>query len=384
MASGQSGAAGSLSDFWKEKYLKEFIPNGGGKVKFVTGRKGSGKSWFLRRMGRIAEEENFQVVSFSAQNVWLHDFKEIYAEIFRQSDILTCLERCGEQIVINLGYDLECIPAGGSFMDALAQQGQNDALTKREIRKQLKDFFLDDPLLDNNFALACSLLTGGLLGYPALESHNRELLLRWLEGDKTVKLPALRALGMSPVRVTKYNARHMLRSLAEVVSLSGSRGLFVTIDDLDSLLVQDPGRVIRYTKVKREDTYESIRQLLDDVDSMIRIMIVFALDRVLLDDEKSGLKSYQALWMRVQNEVTGQRFNRFADIVDLDRYAAQEYDAEKLMRISEDIAAGESQLRTLNRAQAEEILAASKVGATGMPGLVRQAMGAGTGGDTHV
>ena len=69
-----------------------------------------------------------------------------------------------------------------------------DAMNKREIRTLLKQMFLDNPMLDNNFALACSMLTGSILGYPVLEEQNRDLLLAWLEGDRTVKLSQLRAM----------------------------------------------------------------------------------------------------------------------------------------------------------------------------------------------
>ncbi len=373
-----------LTDFWTEKYLMEYIPEGGSKIKFVTGRAGSGKTWFLQRMCGIAERKNFQTVFFSARDVWLHDFKEIYAQIFRQCDILNCLRHCGERIVRNSGYDPDDIPEDSRFIDYLSRIDRNDALTRRDIREQLRKFFLDNPRLDNNFALACSMLTGGILGYPTLEEQSRELLLRWLEGDKTVKLAMLRAFGMSPSRITKYNARHMLRSLAEIARLGGSSGLFIAIDDLDILVDRDPETELRYTKVKREDTYESIRQMVDDIDSMSHILFVLAFDRTLLDDEKYGVKSYQALWMRIQNEVTGQRFNRFADMVDLDRMAAQEYDAGALVRISEQIAARESRLQVLNQERAEAILAQARIGALGMPGLVCQAMRTEAGGESDV
>ncbi len=381
---GENNPIGFLTGFWTEKYLREYIPAGGSKIKFVTGREGSGKTFFLGRMRAIAEAENFLTASFSARNVWLHDFREIYLEIFRQCDFLSCLRRCGDQIIRNTGYDPEAVPEGLTFVDHLSQLGRSDALMKREIREQLKQFFLDNPALDNNFALACCMLTGGLLGHPILEEQSRGLLLGWLGGDRTVKLSLLRAFGLSPSRITKYNARNMLRSLAEIVRLSGYGGLFVAIDDLDALLDRSPEREIRYTKVKREDAYESIRQMVDDIDSMTHIMFVFAFDRALLDNEQYGVKSYQALWMRIQNEITGQRFNRFADIVDLDRMAAQEYDAAALVRISEQIAAQGNQLHAIDSAQAEGILAQAGVGALGLPGLVRLACESPMGGSGDV
>ena len=72
-------------------------------------------------------------------------------------------------------------------MDYLSQNDLGDAITRREIRLQLKSMFLENPLIDNNFALACSLLTGGILGHPFLEDQNRQMLLSWLEGGQKLK-----------------------------------------------------------------------------------------------------------------------------------------------------------------------------------------------------
>ena len=259
---------GFLTGFWREKYLQEYIRDGGSKIKFVTGRKGSGKTHFLQLMTRIAQQENYKTVRFSARDIWMHDFREIYLEIFEQCDIMDCLAAAGRYLIREMGFDDREIPEGMKFIDYLSQNGLGDALTKREIRAQLKQIFLDNPMLDNNFALACSMLTGGIVGYPILETQNRDLLLAWLGGDRTIKLSQLRALGFYPSRITKYNARHMPRSLAEVIHMGGYAGLFVAVDDLEILISRSSMEPVHYTKMKREDTYESIRQLIDDIASM--------------------------------------------------------------------------------------------------------------------
>lgn len=365
-----------LTDFWQEKYLREYIREGGSKIKFVTGRSGSGKTHFLRLMASIAREENYKVARFSARDVWMHDFREIYVEIFRQCDIMECLEAASRHLIQEMGFDVQEIPAGLRFIDYLSQNGSGDALTKREIRSQLRQMFLENPLLDNNFALACSMLTGSILGYPVLEEQNREMLLSWLEGDRNVKLSQLRAMDFYPSRVTKYNARHMLRSLAEVIRMGGYSGLFIAIDDMEVLVSRSSLEQVHYTKMKREDTYESIRQLIDDIDSMKNIMFVYAFGRELLDNENAGLKSYQALWMRIQNEIIGERFNRFADMVDLDRLAAQEYSPAVIISISESIAKqqNEAPVAPLNQEAAEKIVGQARTGPVGVPKLIQIAM----------
>ena len=367
---------GFLADFWREKYLQEYIRNGGSKIKFVTGRTGSGKTHFLRLMMAVAREEHYKTVWFSAKDIWMHDFKESYVEIFHQCDLLSCLEAASGSLIREMGYDPQDIPAGMKFIDYLSQNGEGDAVTKREIRAQLRRFFLENPMMDNNFALACSMLTGSILGYPILEEQNQELLLSWLEGDRSIKLSQLRALDFYPSRITKYNARHMLRSLAEVVRMGGFSGLFIAIDNMEILTSRSSLEAVHYTKMKREDTYESIRQLIDDIDSMKNIMFVYAFDRELIDNENAGLKSYQALWMRIQNEIVGERFNRFTDMVDLDRLAAQEYSPEVIVAISKSLA----DLR-LNRTaeplteeQAQEIVSQARTGAVGIPRLIQTVM----------
>lgn len=356
-----------LLDFWCEKYLAEYVGEGGSKIKFVTGRAGSGKSFFLEKLSEKAECLGYVTVSFTARDIWLHDFRSIYYEILRQCDILRCISGCAREIVCRMGFSPEDIPEDQTFLDYLVSHEQADGITKRELRQELKGMFLQNPFMDNNFALACSLLTGGALGHPALEDTAREILLGWMNGDKTVKLSLLKGLGLSPSRITKYNARHMMRSLSEAVRLGGYKGILVTVDDLDILQDRVGSDSVRYTKLRRDDTYESIRQLIDDIDSTHGIMFVFAFDRVLLDDEKAGIKSYQALWMRIQNEISSDRFNRFIDIADLDRLAYQEYTPEYLVQISEHFGG-----RVISRETAAQILETSRQGSIGVPALIKQ------------
>ena len=371
-----------LTDFLTEKYIREYIARGGSKIKFVTGCTGSGKTHLLRFMCGRAQENNYRPVFFSAKDMWLHDFKEIYLEILRQCRLMECLEGCAENLVKKMGFDPAEIPADQTFIDYLAQENMGDALTKREIRTQLKEMFLDNPLLDNNFALACSMLTGSILGYPVLEDQSREMLLGWLSGDKAVKLAKLRTLGLSPSRITKYNARHMLRSLAETIRMGGFSGLFVAIDDLEILISKSSLEEIHYTKMKREDTYESLRELIDDIDSLHNIMFLCAFDRALLDDENAGIKSYQALWMRIQNEVSGKKFNRFSDLIDLDALAFQEYTPKTLVSMSRFFADDmhSYSLRPIDEEQAKELLSRARHGSMGVPGLIRSAT---IGGESH-
>jgi len=327
-----------LTDFWRDQYLYKYIKLGGSKIKFLTGNSGSGKSHCLEAFLTQAASENFAVVSLNAKTTRIDDFKEIYSSVYNNINISEYLEKCAGKIIAEMGFKQSEIPDGINFADYLAEENLLDPITKREIRLQLNKMFMKNPMIDNNFALCCSLLTGGLLGHPTLEPNNRDLLLAWLSGGKEHKLSDYRKLGLSPARITKHNARHMLRSLVEIIKLAGHSGLIVGIDNLDALTANSGLDLIRYTKQKREDAYEVIRELIDEIDKLHNIMFIFSFDSKLAEDENAGIKSYQALWMRIQNEVAGERFNRFGDMSDLDRLASQEYDVKVIAKMSESLA----------------------------------------------
>ena len=158
--------------------------------------------------------------------------------------------------------------------------------------------------------------------------------------------------------------------------MAGYPGLFIVIDDLEILTSRSSLELVHYTKMKREDTYESIRQLIDDIDSMKHIMFVYAFDRELMDNENAGLKSYQALWMRIQNEIVGEHFNRFADMVDLDRLAAQEYTTDVIISISESLANLQKNIpvRPLSEQTARDIAEQARTSAIGIPQLIQMAI----------
>ena len=285
-----------------------------------------------------------------------------------------------------MGYDPKAISKGKTLIDYLAERNEADPLSKSTIRTALRQRFTQNSLLDNCFAACCALLVGDILGHPTLEASERDMIIAFLHGDKTIKASQIRALGITPSKVTKYNARYLLRSLAELVHMSGYAGMLIAVDDMERLMNRSTEEVIRYTKTKREDAYESIRQLIDDIDSMRYLLFILSFDRELIDHESYGLKSYQALWMRIQNEIVSKRMNRFADILDLDRLADQVYTPDILCEMSEKLV---RVLRmngipavTISEKDAEELEEAAVYGSLGLPYLVNRKVL--TGGADHV
>ena len=367
-----------LIDFLREHYLTTYIPAGGSKIKFLSGQAGCGKTHVSRLLIREARLENYLTVTFSARNVAMNDFREIYRECLRQCGLDRVLSGCAAELIRSMGVDPAALRVGQTLMDYLSERGEGDVLARNEIRNMLRKNFTRNPLLDREFGACFSLLVGDLLGHPVLEPAHRDLIRGWMTGDAGVKAGQIRALGLTPVGVTKYNARHLLRSLAEAVRLAGYRGLMVTVDDLEALMNNADGNGLKYTKGKREDAYESIRQLIDEIDSMRYLLVLFCMRRELTDDENRGMKTYQALWLRVQNEVAGRRFNGFSDILNLDRYEEENLDADGVAEMSGKLAetlqdlGGNAETLTENRVM--ELMEQAKYGSMGLPYMVNRAV----------
>jgi hypothetical protein len=149
------------------------------------------------------------------------------------------------------------------------------------------------------------------------------------------------------------------------------------VDGMEALNTATSLDNIRYTKMRRDDVYESIRELIDEIDTLKHIMFFFAFDRQLLDDERAGLKSYQALWMRMQNEIVSSTFNKFTDFYDMDKYAEHTYDSHILTQMSQKMAESASReggmARPISPELATELISNAKHSAVSLPRQVYNA-----------
>ena len=56
-----------ILDFWKDKYLSNYLSRGGSKIKFLTGRTGSGRTDFRELLAIQAEKMGYIQIRHSAR-----------------------------------------------------------------------------------------------------------------------------------------------------------------------------------------------------------------------------------------------------------------------------------------------------------------------------
>ena len=302
-------------------YLDRFIPDGGSKVKVLVGSEGSGKSHLLRYIQAQALQKDYTVVFLSARTAGakLNDVPNLYRLITQSLDTGRLVTGLACKVAEELGYGQNIYDGKSKLLPYVMQEGYGAPDAAREIRIATARLLKNADLSPAFFTCAFTLLKDRLIS----EDHpGRAIALDWLSGQK-LSTAERRESGLFEF-LRKPTARRWLDSLLKLIVLSGQQGLVMLIDDLDVLYERSPetGRFI-YTPANIKDTYELFRQLIDDADLLHNFLLLLAGRRTLLEDDRRGFKSYEALWMRLQTGlVPSGQFNPLCDIIDVDQHLA--------------------------------------------------------------
>lgn len=114
----------------------------------------------------------------------------------------------------------------------------------------------------------------------------------------------------------------MLFSLAHWLAVNNHAGLALVLDIRRLGFARRPGPDERYghyyTRSSLLDAYEVLRQLVDNTDEMTNCIVVVVASPAFLSDSPRGLDAYQALKLRIFDEVRDvNRDNPFSSLVRL-------------------------------------------------------------------
>lgn len=270
-----------------EEDLDAFIAEGGGKVRFINGDYGDGKTHFMSIIRQLALQKQF-ASSFVVltRDIPIHKFELIYQEVVSQ-----------------LRGQFDGIGIRSLVQEWIEKQKKIDV-----DRETLLQSLRQVPKLDINFVSALM----GLLDEPAenelpeVTSSSQELLYQWLEGKK-VPRKDLKKFSIFET-LNKSTAKTFLQSLISFLKFTGHKGLILLLDELETVLAQ--GTSIRSA------AYENIRLLMDNAEHSEYLQLFFSLIPDVFLSEK-GFKSYDALWSRVRSAGDSEALNYRGTIIDL-------------------------------------------------------------------
>jgi len=313
--------------FWLQEYLHGFVDAGAGKVKFVKGRTGTGKTHLLRELHLLSTETRYLSVFLSGYVDKLAAIDDLYRAVSKHIDWHAILDKCAVSLIQQqLGYQDYQLPVDQFREWAEQTQGRSQMSLMTDIR-EASDRFVRD--LDV-YAAFREPLRASLMRRLGSDRTDELRLIQWLQGER-LKKAERRSIGL-PTNVDKRNARAMLLSLAALARVAGYQGLVILVDGTEVMAAtQRQEGLPYYTRAARDQAYEMIRQLIDESHHAPHLFVVFAGNEALFENQKTGIGAYPALWNRIQPEIVTAQINRFADIADLDKL----WCAEDLQEITE-------------------------------------------------
>lgn len=309
-----------LVAFLEQYYLNGYIRGGGSKLKLFTSRDGGKVTEVLKSVCARAREKGYSVTYADVAAIpRLHAIHHIYQALVREVELDTLVKEYCLQLIKRLGYEEYNMEDSEDLVTwAASRFGRVPEILRREIRGQLEQDLFRNLSFNRSFSTAILHLSSWLLGARenSLSREDADILYSWLKGED-VALKDLRRFHIF-TKVDRYNARSMLRSLAEFTCLANRPGLVLALDKLEVLAAKQPGGRPMYNKSARNEFYESLRQLIDGLETLSHVLIIIGFQRELVDDEIRGLRSYEALWLRIQHEIESSKPNLFRDFIDLD------------------------------------------------------------------
>lgn len=301
----------------EQEYIADFITRGGAAVKFAIADEG-GIAAVRAALGAISRRHGMIPVAADAAATRVHMIQDIFFALSRALDWEALAQGFLETLFARQGYHWPR-PGHAVAIEEVAECNRTDAiLLRRDVRQWLTGEILRDTRMAQDFRTAMAWLC--LQRLDAGDSLAPLPILAWLRGELR-RIGALRTAAIT-ARITRHNGRAMLRSLCRWLQRCGRRGLCLCLDIRQFARTGSAvGEGIRYSPAAVMDGFEVLRQLIDDAEHFAGLLLVVLADEALIgDDPRRSLGAYQALKMRVWDDVRAEeRDNPLAPLV---RFAA--------------------------------------------------------------
>ena len=274
----------------------EEVKNGQSMVKFWIGDFGSGKSFMLYLLNTVALKQKFVVANadFTPDNrLYSNDGKAtvLYSAIMDNISIQTkpeggalstLLEKWIEQIVTKTAED-------NSIALAEIRSEQYIKLIQENIMKTVNEI---TDVGGFDFGVV---VMKYYEGYIKDDEVLRRNALKWLKGEYTTKTEARQDLGIREI-INDLNYYDMLKNFSKLFVSIGYSGFMINLDEAINLYKIS-------TSVMREKNYEKILTIYNDClqGKVSNFFINFAGTKEVLENERRGLFSYQALKSRLES-----------------------------------------------------------------------------------
>ena len=271
----------------------EAVNEGGGSMRFLIGRYGSGKSFLIQLIRGYALERDFLTADAD-----LSPERRLYGT--GGSGVATYRE-----LMKNLAS--KSSPDGGALSKIIARwitelqnrvllsgMSADDAAFADALNREVLDTLRDMEFLVGGFDFS-RVITEYYRAYTEGNDEKKSACLRWLRGEFATKTEARRELGFqTSVIIDDDNWYDFLKLWAALARTMGYRGLVVFVDECVNLYKISH-------RVSRENNYEKILSMFNDTlqGRAPGLALILGGTPQFLEDTRRGLFSYEALRSRL-------------------------------------------------------------------------------------
>ena len=260
----------------------DVVSAGGAAIRFVVGRFGSGKSFFMNLASAVALEKGFLVARADVTtDRRLHgtggQARGLFAELMR-----------------NLSSRAK--PEGGALGTVVEKWISTIVYStpaETDVTKAIESALAPIQDLVSGFDFV-TVMTKYFQAYGAEDVKTQQNAIRWLRAEYDTKTEARQDLGVRTI-ITDADAYDYLKLLAKFARVAGYQGLVVGIDEMVVL-----SHRLASTRA-RASNYEAILRILNDClqGNVEGLYVLFGGTDEFLEDRRRGLYSYEALATRL-------------------------------------------------------------------------------------
>lgn len=311
--------AEAFVSFLDGEYLRGYVDGGGAAVKFVVPDDERCAQIFFDAFAVAAGAAGYTSVKIDAAETRVHLLEQVFFEVARHVEWDQLAAVATRKAASAAGYPP---PSGGELtLERLASHHRVDPRElKRDLDRQLQRQVQQDYAMVAEFRTAMLRLCQAQLRSGQVVDAEHAAVLDWLRGDLRQMSVLKSALIFR--KIGRHNARHLLFSLAHWLAVNDRAGLAVVLDARRLGFARRPAPEERhghyYTKAALLDAYEVLRQLVDNTDEMANCIVAVVASPAFLSDSSRGLDAYQALKLRIFDEVRdANRDNPLSSLIRL-------------------------------------------------------------------
>ena len=273
----------------------EAVNDGGGSMRFIIGKYGSGKSFLIQLVRGFALEKGFVTADadlsperriYGAKGTGIATYRELIRNLASKS---SPDGGAMPQIIARWLSDLQSETAGEGL--DIGSDAFTKSLTEKIYRVARS---LEAQIGGFDFA---SVITAYYKAYLAGDEEKKSACLRWLRGEYSTKTEARNAVGV-PLSgiIDDDNWYEYIKLLAVFFRHIGYRGFVVFIDECVNLYKIT-------NRISRENNYEKLLSMFNDTlqGKAEGLALIFGGTPQFLEDTRRGLFSYEALRSRLSD-----------------------------------------------------------------------------------